>query len=89
MHAVRTNVTIKDTATAEAYLRDQVVPNVKQAPGFVAGYWTRDEGEGNGVIVFESEDAARQAAERLSERIGANPAVTLNSVKVSEVIANA
>jgi hypothetical protein len=89
MHAVLTNVTIKDTATAEGYLRDQVVPNVKQAPGFVAGYWVRDEGEGNGVIVFESEDAARQAAERISERIGQNPAVTLNSVKVGEVVADA
>jgi hypothetical protein len=89
MHAVLTNVTIKDVATAEAYLRDQVVPNVKQAPGFVAGYWTRDEGEGNGVVVFESEDAARQAAERIGERVGQNPGVTLNSVKVSEVVANA
>lgn len=89
MHAVLTNVTIKDSATAEGYLREQVVPNVKQAPGFVAGYWVRDEGEGNGVIVFESEDAARQAAERIGERIGQNPAVTLNSVKVGEVVADA
>jgi hypothetical protein len=89
MHAVLTNVTIKDVATAEGYLRDQVVPNVKQAPGFVAGYWTRDEGQGNGVIVFESEDAAKQAAERIGERIGQNPGVALNSVKVAEVVANA
>ena len=49
----------------------------------------RDEGEGNGVIVFESEDAARQAAERIGERIGQNPAVTLNTVKVGEVVADA
>jgi phosphoribosylamine-glycine ligase len=89
MHAVLTNVTIKDVATAEEYLRDQVVPNVKQAPGFVAGYWMRDEGEGKGVVVFESEDAARQAAERISERVGQNPGVTLNSVTVGEVVAHA
>jgi hypothetical protein len=89
MHAVITRVTVKDYATAEGYLREQIVPNVKQAPGFVAGYWVRAEGEGNGVIVFESEDAAREAAERLSERIGENPGVTLNSVTVGEVVASA
>ena len=62
---------------------------MKQAPGFVAGYWVRVEGEGNSVIVFESEDAARQAADRIGERIGQNPGVTLNSVKVGEVVADA
>jgi hypothetical protein len=89
MHAVLTSVTIKDQATAEGYLREQVVPNAKQAPGFVAGYWVRDEGEGRGVIVFESEDAARAASERISEGIGGNPGVTLNSVTVGEVVASA
>ena len=89
MHAVLTSVTIKDQATAEGYLREQVVPNAKQAPGFVAGYWVRDEGEGRGVIVFESEDAARAASERISERIGGNPGVTLDSVTVGEVVASA
>ena len=89
MHAVLTNVTIKDRATAEEYLRDQVVPSAKQAPGFVAGYWVRDEEKGRGTIVFESEDAARGAAERIQERIGDNPGVTLDSVTVGEVVANA
>jgi hypothetical protein len=89
MHAVLTSVTIQDQATAEEYLREQVVPNATQAPGFVAGYWVRGEGEGRGTIVFESEDAARGAAERIEERIGENPAVTLNSVTVGEVVANA
>jgi hypothetical protein len=89
MHAVLTSVTIKDQATAEGYLREQVVPNAKQAPGFVAGYWVRDEGEGRGVIVFESEDAARAASERIGEGIGGNPGVTLNSVTVGEVVASA
>jgi len=89
MHAVLTSVTVKDPATAEKYLREQVVPSVKQAPGFVAGYWVRDGGEGRGTIVFESEDAARGAAERIRERVGDNPGVTLNSVTVGEVVANA
>ena len=89
MHAVLTSVTIKDEAAAEEYLRGQVVPSVKQAPGLVAAYWVRDQDEGRGTIVFESEDAARGAAERIGERVGENPAVTLNSVTVGEVVANA
>ena len=89
MHAVLTSVTIKDQATAVDYLQQQVVPNAKQAPGFVAGYWVRSEGEGRGVIVYDSEDTARAASDRISERIGANPGVTLNSVTVGEVVASA
>jgi hypothetical protein len=89
MHAVLTSVTIKDQAKAVEYLREQVVPNAKQAPGFVGGYWVSAEGEGRGVIVFESEDAANAASEQISERIGENPGVTLNSVTVGEVVANA
>jgi hypothetical protein len=89
MHAVLTSVTIKDQDTAENYLREQVIPSAKQAPGFVAGYWVRAEGEGRGVIVFESEDAARAASDRIGERIGENPGVTLNSVTVGEVVASA
>ena len=40
MHAVVVTVTISDHETAESHLREQVVPGVSQAPGFVAGYWT-------------------------------------------------
>jgi hypothetical protein len=91
MHAVVVKVSITDGSVATEYLRETVVPGVSQAPGFVAGYWVRLEGgdEGNSVIVFESEDAARAAAERLRENIGSNPGVTLNDVTVGEVVANA
>jgi heme-degrading monooxygenase HmoA len=91
MHAVVTRVSVQDGAVATQTLREQVVPAVKQAPGFVAGYWVRLEGgdEGNSVVVFESEDAARQAAEQIRGGVGQNPGVTLNSVTVGEVVANA
>jgi hypothetical protein len=60
MHAVVLNVTIHDPEAAAAALRDQVVPQVAGAPGFVAGYWVDlDGGRGTAVVVFESEDAAR------------------------------
>jgi heme-degrading monooxygenase HmoA len=91
MHAVVTKVSVQDAPEATKFLRESVVPAVSQAPGFVAGYWVRLEGgdEGNSVIVFESEDAARAAAERIRENVGSNPGVTLNDVTVGEVVANA
>jgi hypothetical protein len=91
MHAVVVKVNIKDAPTATEFLREKIVPGVKQAPGFVAGYWVRLEGgdQGNSVIVFESEDAARQAAERIRQNVSENPGVTLDSVTVGEVVAQA
>ena len=91
MHAVIVSVTINDGEAATTQLRNEIVPRVKQAPGFVAGYWVRIEGgdQGRGTIVFESEDAAQTASERIGERIGQNPGVTLNSVTVGEVVASA
>jgi hypothetical protein len=91
MHAVVVKVSVKDAPVATQFLRERIVPEVSQAPGFVAGYWVRLEGgdEGNSVIVFESEDAARATAERIRENIGSNPGVTLNDVTVGEVVANA
>lgn len=89
MHAVVLKVSIKDYEGARKALTEQVVPRVKQAPGFVAGYWTQSDDRSNGVgmIVFESEDAARATAERL--RANVPEPVTLESAEVREVVANA
>ena len=67
MHAVVVKVNIGDPETAQQGLRDQVIPRVSQAPGFVAGYWTRSDDGHNGVsmIVFDSEEGARRAAEMI------------------------
>ena len=91
MHAVVVKVSVQDGPVATEFLRETVVPRVSQAPGFVAGYWVRLEGgdEGNSIIVFESEEAARAAAAQLREGISSNPGVTLNDVTVGEVVANA
>ena len=88
MHAVVVNVTLPDDDSASLQeLREQVVPRVSQAPGFVAGYWVRHEGEkrGSSVIVFESEDNARAASEQFQPPEG----VTLDSMSLGEVVANA
>ena len=92
MHAVVVRVNIGDTDTAEQGLHEQVVPRVSQAPGFVAGYWTRSADGSNGLsmIVFESEDGARRAAEMIQGPEAMRPeTVTLESVEVREVLANA
>jgi heme-degrading monooxygenase HmoA len=91
MHAVVVKVSVQEGPAATEFLRERVVPAVSQAPGFVAGYWVRLEGgdEGNSVIVFESEDAARAAAGQIRDSTGSNPGVTLNDVAVGEVVANA
>ena len=87
MHAVVVRVNIDDSEAATARLREEVVPRVSQAPGFVAGYWTRKDNTGLSMLVFESEDAARAVAERIP---GSVPdGVTFESAEVREVAANA
>jgi hypothetical protein len=87
MHAVVVRVTINDEETAEAYLRTEVVPRVSQTPGFVAGYWTRKDDGGMSMVVFESENEAREASERL--RSMAPDGVVVDGVEVREVVAHA
>jgi hypothetical protein len=89
MHAVIVSVTVNEGEQATTHLRNEVVPRVKQAPGFVAGYWVRIEGgdKGRGTIVFESEDAARAVAEQITQ--DQIDAVTLDSVDVGEVVESA
>ena len=87
MHAVVVNVTISDPEASEVALRDQVVPRVSQAPGFVAGYWTRKGNGGLSMSVWDSEDAANSASEMV--RSVAPEGVTVDSVEVREVVASA
>jgi len=88
MHAVVTTVKITDREKAEAFLREQLVPRVSQAPGFVAGYWTNVGGDrGASMTVYESEEAAKQAVEQLAPPPG--DVVTIESMEVAEVVAQA
>jgi pseudouridine-5'-phosphate glycosidase len=89
VHAVVVNVTINDVDRGVEMLKQQVVPRVTQAPGFVAGYWTRSDNRGLSMIVFDSEDAAKGAAEMIQSGGPPTDAVTLEGVEVREVVANA
>jgi hypothetical protein len=88
MHAVVTRVTVNDREAAGSHLREDVVPGVAQAPGFVAGYWTgAGDGTGLSMVIFESEEAATNMSERVPSIVP--DAVTLENVEVREVVANA
>jgi hypothetical protein len=91
MHAVVVEVSISDFESARKGLQEMVVPRAKQAPGFVAGYWTRSDEGNNGLsmLVFESEGNAQAAAEMIRTSIERPEGVTLDNVEVREVVANA
>lgn len=86
MHAVVVQVTIEGQGS-EQELRERVVPAVSQAPGFVAGYWTRKDDSGLSMTVWESEGAASSASEMV--RSAPPQGVTINSVEIREVVASA
>jgi hypothetical protein len=46
-------------------LREQVVPHAKSQPGFQNGTWMNHEGQGMGVVVFDSEQHAKAAMDQL------------------------
>lgn len=87
MHAVFVRVNIDDEEGSIKELREQLVPQVSRAPGFVAGYWTRKDNSGVSLIVFESEEGAQNASQQV--RDSAPTGVTIQDVEVREVVANA
>ena len=94
MHALVISVTIHDADRTREVLNSQVVPQISGAPGFKTGYWTwaTTGGQLNGLsmIVFESEENARAAGDRVSAIAAAAPGdVTLDGVEVREVVASA
>lgn len=89
MHAVVVRVSISDREAAERTLNEEVVPRVSQAPGFQAGYWTWKDNTGLSMIIFDSEEAATQAADQVRAMIQDRPAVSLINEEVREVVAQA
>jgi len=84
MHAVVVKVTITDLEESQRSLKEELVPRVKQAPGFVTGTWARKDNSGMSMVLFESEDQARAAAEMV--RSGERAGVTIDDVEVREVV---
>lgn len=88
MHAVVTTANV-DAVTDERTknLRENIVPMVKGAPGFIAGYWLAPvDGKGMSVVVFEDEASAKAAAPAPGQDMGNG--VTIASVEFRPVLAN-
>ncbi|MDQ3660119.1 MAG: hypothetical protein M3454_03475 [Actinomycetota bacterium] len=90
MHALVVKSTIHDFEQGRNFLKQEGIPRVKQAPGFVTAHWVRlGENEGTSMLIFESEEAAQAAAEQLKANPPAGSAVTINSVEIGEVVEQA
>jgi hypothetical protein len=72
-------------------VREQIVPRVKQAPGFQSGWWLAPDqaGKGMSVVLFDSEEHARAAAEMVPVGSNPQPGVTVERAEVREVVASA
>ncbi len=87
MYATVVHADIHDSDEAVRGLHETVIPQLKQAPGFVAAYFVRvDEGHGVSVAVFETEEQARAGAP--SEGATA-PGATLAKLQIGEVMGSA
>ncbi len=93
MHAVLTEVdvsTVSRDAGLQA-LREQVVPSIKQLPGFQSGTWLagNDDGKGLSLTLWDTEANAHTMAERFG--IGSNPttAASIARCEVREVTVTA
>jgi hypothetical protein len=88
VHAVVVRVTLRDRDAAQRRLREEIVPRVSQAPGFVTGHWTWKDDTGLSLVVFNSEDEATAMSEQVRNMIN-DEEVTLEGVEVREVVAHA
>ena len=88
-HAMLVKIRVKPGRSDDALkgLNEEVVPMVKNAPGFLRGTWFGDDQSGHGLVVFASEAEARQAASMVSA--GPDDPVEIESATVYQVNAEA
>lgn len=90
MHAALVRLTVdpdQAPAAAEALTND-ILPRVRSAPGFVAGYWLEPaDGQGFSIVLFETEEQARETAPPVSS--WAAPGIVISGVEFRRVAATA
>jgi hypothetical protein len=89
-NVVFVNVDATQADPARRGLHDQVIPRVSQTPGFVAGYWLEPlDGKGISVTLWESEQAAREAAGLIHAASSPTTGVKVDRIETREVIGQA
>jgi hypothetical protein len=82
-------IVVADFSDAEVAVKNlaELVPSVKAAPGFVAGYWAKiDDAHGTSMAVFDTEEHARAAAPPVG---AAMDGVKIRTVEFGEVMGSA
>jgi hypothetical protein len=64
-------------------LDEYIIPMCKGAPGFMRGTWFGNHKQGNSLLVFDSEESARQVAAQV--RAEPDAPITITSTQVYEV----
>jgi hypothetical protein len=74
-----------------AHMANGILSNLSSAPGFVTGSIARsaDGNHGRSMVVFETEEQAKAAAENARAIIPADGPVEIVSMEVYEVVAHA
>jgi len=90
-HAIVVKVRFQPGMTddATAVLHAEVVPGVKKAAGFVAGYWMHDADSttGTSVELFDSLANAQAEMGRRSTEAPVDAPVTIESAEILEIVA--
>ncbi len=69
MYAVLTVVEFTSEDEAVEALHADILPMVKQAPGFARGLWCGDDKSGHGLVLFDTEEHARQGTQEVGSTV--------------------
>jgi quinol monooxygenase YgiN len=91
MHALLVTADVERGHEEEglAYLRT-MLPQLKQVPGLVSGYWlaTAEDGESLAIVLFENEASAQSMARMGLQNAPQPPGATFRGAEVREVVAH-
>jgi hypothetical protein len=91
MHALLVSAHVEPGRDEEglAYLRTNVLPQLKQVPGLLSGYWlATTDGESLAIVLFEDEESAQEMAQSGLPNAPQPPGATLGKIEVREVVAH-
>jgi hypothetical protein len=86
---VTVSIDAAEADPAMVTLKEEIVPGVKAAPGFIAGYWMAPDESAHAisVVLFETEEQARQTAP--PQGVTPSAGVIVTEVEFREVVVSA